>query len=93
MAAQAVRHLEEEVSIAIIRKADALTQVVTDLLKPHGLSPTQYNVLRILRGAGKDGASCKEISNRLIAMVRNTTTHVSLTLRSFSTELLDGTGD
>lgn len=67
MAAQAVRHLEEDVSLAIIRKADALMQVLTDLLKPHGLSTTQYNVLRILRGAGTDGASCKEISNKLIA--------------------------
>src|SRR5437660_1204358 len=67
MAAQAVRRLEEDVSLAIIRKADALMQVVTDLLKPHGLSATQYNVLRILRGAGTDGASCKEISNKLIA--------------------------
>jgi DNA-binding MarR family transcriptional regulator len=67
MAAQAVRHLEEQVSIAIIRKADALMQVVTDLLKPHGLSSTQYNVLRILRGAGAAGASCKEISRKLIA--------------------------
>jgi DNA-binding MarR family transcriptional regulator len=67
MAAQAVRHLEEEVSIAIIRKADALMQVLTDLLKPHGLSSTQYNVLRILRGAGREGASSKEISSKLIA--------------------------
>jgi DNA-binding MarR family transcriptional regulator len=67
MAAQAVRHLEEEVSLAIVRKSDSLMHVLNDLLKPHGLSPTQYNVLRILRGAGQDGASCKEVSNRLIA--------------------------
>jgi DNA-binding MarR family transcriptional regulator len=37
------------------------------VLKPHLLSATQYNVLRILRGAGKDGASCKEIGQRLVA--------------------------
>jgi DNA-binding MarR family transcriptional regulator len=67
MAGKAARHLEEEVSLAIVRKADALMQLFTDLLKQYGLSPTQYNVLRILRGAGKDGASCKDISSKLIA--------------------------
>ena len=35
--------------------------------RPHLLSATQYNVLRILRGAGDDGASCKEIGSRLVA--------------------------
>ena len=42
-------------------------QALNDVLKPHLLSPTQYNVLRILRGAGDPGASCKEIGVRLVA--------------------------
>ena len=67
MAGKPVRHLEEDATLAIVRKADLLLQLVTDVLKPQGLSPTQYNVLRILRGAGKDGASCKEISSKLIS--------------------------
>ena len=36
------------------------------MLKPYGLSPTQYNALRILRGAGKKGLSCSEIGERMI---------------------------
>lgn len=36
-------------------------------LAPHGLSTTQYNVLRILRGAGKDGLCRNEIGERLIS--------------------------
>ena len=36
------------------------------MLKPHGLSPTQYNALRILRGAGDEGRSCSEIAERMI---------------------------
>ena len=40
---------------------------VTGVLKPYLLSATQYNVLRILRGARSDGASCKEIGSRLVA--------------------------
>ena len=36
------------------------------MLKPHGLSPTQYNALRILRGAGDQGRACSEIAERMI---------------------------
>ena len=37
-----------------------------ELLKPSGLSSTQYNVLRILRGAGPDGLTCGEIAERML---------------------------
>ena len=67
MAGKANRHLEEEAALAVVRKADYFLQRATDLLKGYGLSPTQYNVLRILRGAGKAGASCKDIGSKLIA--------------------------
>src|SRR5206468_3865697 len=33
----------------------------------HELSPAQYNVLRILRGAGDDGASAKDIGSKLLS--------------------------
>ena len=59
--------LEEETSLNIIRTADLIMRKGADLLKPHALSPTQYNVLRILRGAGRDGASSKDVANRLVA--------------------------
>ena len=36
------------------------------MLKPYGLSPTQYNALRILRGAGAEGRACTEIAERMI---------------------------
>lgn len=50
----------------IVRTADVLMVGLMDLLKPYALSPTQYNVLRILRGAGREGASCKEIGRRMV---------------------------
>ena len=59
--------LEEQTSLSIIRTADLLMRKGAELLKLHGLSPTQYNVLRILRGAGEDGASCKDVGARLVA--------------------------
>ena len=36
------------------------------MLKQHGLSPAQYNTLRILRGAGAAGLACSEIGERMI---------------------------
>ena len=58
--------LEEEAFIAILRTSDGLQQQVADLLKPYGLSPTQFNALRILRGAGESGLACSEIGERMI---------------------------
>jgi len=64
---RSIRLLEEEAALNVMRTADLLTQRVSEVLKPQSLSPTQYNVLRILRGAGKDGLSCKEIGSRLVS--------------------------
>ena len=58
--------LEEEVYLNIQHTAEALWWGVNETLKPFELTPTQYNVLRILRGAGPEGASCGTISERLV---------------------------
>lgn len=58
--------LEEDVFVSFQRAADWLLQGVERLLKPHGLSPAQYNVLRILRGAGPEGLSCREVAERMV---------------------------
>ena len=59
-------NLEEEVFINLQFTADALLRALTSLLKQYGISPTQYNVLRILRGVGESGLSCREIGARMI---------------------------
>jgi DNA-binding MarR family transcriptional regulator len=61
-----IRMVEEEAVLNLVRTTDMLMQRLTDALKPHALSGTQYNVLRILRGAGDEGASCKDISSRML---------------------------
>ncbi len=58
--------LEEEVFLGIARTADAVLRPLVEVFKAQGLSPTQYNVLRILRGAGPDGRSCREIAERMV---------------------------
>jgi DNA-binding MarR family transcriptional regulator len=61
-----IRLLEEETSLNLARTADILMQRIAGVLKPYSLSGTQYNVLRILRGAGAEGVSCKDISSRMV---------------------------
>lgn len=57
---------EEEVYLNLQRTAEALRSVVVETLKPYELTGSQYNVLRILRGAGAEGVKCSEISERLV---------------------------
>ena len=60
------RSLEEEVTLGLARTADALGRSTEDVLKGSGLTHTQYNVLRILRGAGAVGLSCGDVAGRMI---------------------------
>ena len=57
--------LEQEAALNVQKTADALMAMASDTLKPAGLSITQYNVLRILRGAG-ESLACGEIAQRMI---------------------------
>lgn len=58
--------VQEEVVLSIMRTADQVVVPMNDVLRTAGLSPSQYNVLRILRGAGDDGLPCGEISERMV---------------------------
>lgn len=57
---------EEEVYLSILRTAETLSWGIAETLKEAELTPTQYNVLRILRGAGAEGATCGQISERMV---------------------------
>lgn len=58
--------IEQEVYLNLLRTGDALSQRVETLLRASGLSGTQYNVLRILRGAGRTGLTCGETGERMV---------------------------
>ena len=58
---------ESEAYLALLRTADRLQTRVEAKLNEFGLTGTQYNALRILRGAGADGLPCSEIGERMIA--------------------------
>ena len=60
------KSLEEEVILNVARTAEYLSAAITGVLKASDLTITQYNVLRILRGAGAEGLTCGEISERMV---------------------------
>lgn len=57
---------EEAAYLNVVRTASVLSEGVAEALKANGLTPTQYNVLRILRGAGAAGLSCGEVGERMV---------------------------
>jgi DNA-binding MarR family transcriptional regulator len=58
----------EEAALNIVRTSDQLQIRFARLLREHGLTPSQYNVLRILRGEGKP-LPILEIASRTITVV------------------------
>lgn len=61
------RSLREEALLSIARTESVARERIERVLAPHGLTMTQYNVLRILRGAGTNGLCRNEIGERLIS--------------------------
>ena len=60
------RSREQETYLSLLRTADALQTRVEARIREFGLTGTQYNELRILRGAEAEGLPCSEIAERMI---------------------------
>jgi DNA-binding MarR family transcriptional regulator len=57
---------QEEALLNLMRSADCLHRAMQQRLKPSGLTLTQYNVLRILRGSQSSGLTCSAIGRMMI---------------------------
>ena len=71
-ASRRVGSAEEDVFLDLLRTCDRLTRGTVEVLKAADLSPTQYNVLRILRGADR-ALACGDIAGRMITRDPDTT--------------------
>jgi len=58
-----------EALLSVLRTAALLQHQLNEALRPYGITDLQYNVLRILRGAGPDGWCGREIGERLVSKV------------------------
>ena len=65
--------LEEEAFLNLLRTSDRLHRAFERQARAWGVTSTQYNVLRILRGAHPDGLTCAAIGERMIAAVPDIT--------------------
>jgi MarR family transcriptional regulator, organic hydroperoxide resistance regulator len=57
---------EQECLVGLLRTTDLVRRALARVVEPHGLTLQQYNVLRILRGAGPGGLPTLEIAERMI---------------------------
>jgi DNA-binding MarR family transcriptional regulator len=55
-----------ETVIALMRTADLARRYMTGIIEPHGITLQQFNVLRILRGAGADGVPTLDVAQRMV---------------------------
>ena len=60
--------MEQEAILALFRTSDRMQHRFARLFREYGLTPSQYNILRILRGEGKP-MPCLEIAQRTITVV------------------------
>jgi DNA-binding MarR family transcriptional regulator len=56
----------EEALLNLLRTADCLNRVIQRKTRPYGITATQYNILRILRGSQPQGLTCTAIGDRMI---------------------------
>lgn len=64
---------QQEAFLNIARTQAVLIDAFEKLLQPHGISLTQYNVLRVLRGAEPEGLCRNEVRDRLLTRMPDVT--------------------
>lgn len=58
--------IHQETVVSLLRTTDVVRRSIARVIEPHGITLQQYNVLRILRGAGDEGLPTLEIAERMI---------------------------
>ena len=65
--------LQQEAMLNVVRTAATMTDAINEMLKPYGISMTQFNVLRILRGAEPAGLCRNELRDRMLTKMPDVT--------------------
>lgn len=64
---------EEEAILNLMRTADCVERAFQRATRPWGITATQYNALRILRGAHPEGLNCSAVGERMVTAVPDIT--------------------
>jgi DNA-binding MarR family transcriptional regulator len=67
------RSLQQEAYLSVVRTSTALTDAMEELVKSRGISATQYNVLRILRGSDAEGLCRNALRDRMLTRMPDMT--------------------
>ena len=62
------RSPRHEAMVGLLRTADVVRRRFTPVVEAAGVTAQQYNVLRILRGAGKDGLPTLFLEERIVVI-------------------------
>src|SRR5690348_13451338 len=65
--------IEQEALLSIVRTSAQLMDRFELFLRPHGITSTQYNVLRILRGSEPEGLCRNELRDRMLTRMPDVT--------------------
>jgi DNA-binding MarR family transcriptional regulator len=65
--------LEQEAQLSVVRTASLLVDAFEQMLRPYGITATQYNVLRILRGAEPGGLCRNDLRDRMLTRMPDVT--------------------
>ena len=63
---------QEQLALTVLHTASKMLNHHRALLKPHGITPEQFNILRILRGQHGQPLALRDISGRMIDRNSNT---------------------
>ncbi|TVP54525.1 MAG: MarR family transcriptional regulator [Gemmatimonadales bacterium] len=63
---RAFRSIEQAAAVSLLQTTDAFRRRLTRAIEPFGITLQQFNVLRILRGAGLDGLATLTVANRMV---------------------------
>ena len=72
-----LQQVRQDTFLALIRAHDVLVRQTQELMKGFGVSQSQYNVLRILRGAGEEGKPSQSIADDMVSQVPDVSRLVS----------------
>jgi DNA-binding MarR family transcriptional regulator len=67
------RTLQQEAYLSVVRTSTVLTDAMEDLVKSRGISATQFNVLRILRGSDAEGLCRNALRDRMLTRMPDMT--------------------
>lgn len=70
---RAFRSLEQEAYLNLVRTSSVVSDAMELVLKAEGITPAQYNVLRILRGAEPDGLCRNAVRDRMLTRMPDMT--------------------